>query len=105
MDSLGIPYSEFGVELSAPSRGAVVWALIREIGKEGLRERVCRHNTMARLVATRARAHPRLEVVQEPTLSICCFRYVSDACSDLTNSTSASTASWCAPAATCPAPR
>jgi glutamate/tyrosine decarboxylase-like PLP-dependent enzyme len=83
MDSLGIPYSEFGVELSAPSRGAVVWALIREIGLEGLRERVCRHNTMAQRVAERAQAHPRLEVVQAPTLSICCFRYVSEALPDL----------------------
>ncbi|HWL62265.1 MAG TPA: aminotransferase class V-fold PLP-dependent enzyme [Steroidobacteraceae bacterium] len=26
MDSLGTPYSDWGVELSAPSRGAVVWA-------------------------------------------------------------------------------
>ncbi|VAW84088.1 Pyridoxal-dependent decarboxylase [hydrothermal vent metagenome] len=78
MDSLGIPYCDFGVELSAPSRGAVVWALIREIGKTGIRERVCRHNAMAKYVAERARAHPNLEVVQEPTLSICCFRYVSN---------------------------
>lgn len=77
MDSLGIPYADFGVELSAPSRGAVVWALIREIGREGLRERVCRHNAMARRVADRAAAHPRLELVQAPTLSICCFRYVN----------------------------
>ena len=78
MDSLGIPYNDFGVELSAPSRGAVVWALIREIGKEGMRERVCRHNAMARHVAGLARAHPNLQVVQEPTLSICCFRYIND---------------------------
>ncbi len=83
LDSLGIPYADFGVELSAPSRGAVVWALIREIGRHGLRERVCRHNTMARRVAERAHAHPRLEVVREPTLSICCFRYVADDCPDL----------------------
>ncbi|MBE0616005.1 MAG: aminotransferase class V-fold PLP-dependent enzyme [Burkholderiales bacterium] len=83
MDSLGVPYSDFGVELSAPSRGAVVWALIREIGKEGMRERVCRHNAMARLVAERAHAHPNLEVVMEPTLSICCFRYVTDDWEDL----------------------
>lgn len=83
MDSLGIPYSDFGVELSAPSRGAVVWALIREIGKQGLCERVCRHNAMARLIAERAHAHPNLEVVQEPTLSICCFRYVTDEYVDL----------------------
>lgn len=77
MDSLGIPYFDFGVELSAPSRGAVVWALIREIGAQGMRERVCRHNAMARRVAQRAQAHPRLELIQPPTLSICCFRYVA----------------------------
>jgi len=83
MESLGIPYADFGVELSAPARGAVVWALLREIGVQGLRERVCRHNAMARRVAERARAHPRLQLMQEPTLSICCFRYVSDAPVDL----------------------
>jgi aromatic-L-amino-acid decarboxylase len=83
MESLGIPYADFGVELSAPARGAVVWALLREIGVQGLRERVCRHNTMARRVAERARAHPRLQLMQEPTLSICCFRYVSDVPLDL----------------------
>ncbi len=82
MDSLGIPYFDFGVELSAPSRGAVVWALIREIGKDGMRERVCRHNAMARRVAQRAQDHPRLETVQPPTLSICCFRYLAEAGGD-----------------------
>lgn len=83
LDSLGIPYADFGVELSAPSRGAVVWALLREIGRDGLRERICRHNAMARRVAARARDHPRLELLHEPTLSICCFRYVADDCADL----------------------
>ncbi|MCB1906320.1 MAG: aminotransferase class V-fold PLP-dependent enzyme [Rhodocyclaceae bacterium] len=83
MDSLGIPYADFGVELSAPCRGAVVWALLREIGREGLRERICRHNAMARHVACRADAHPELEVLQRPTLSICCFRYRGDGTGDL----------------------
>lgn len=83
MDSLGIPYGDFGVELSAPCRGAVVWALLREIGREGLRERVCRHNAMARRIAERAQTHPELEVLQAPTLSICCFRYRGDGSGDL----------------------
>ena len=30
-----------------------------------------------------ARAHPNLELMQEPTLSVCCFRYVSPDVSDL----------------------
>ncbi|WP_455217155.1 pyridoxal phosphate-dependent decarboxylase family protein [Kaarinaea lacus] len=83
MDNAGIPYYDFGVELSAPSRGAVVWALIREIGMDGLRERVTRHNAMARYVARQAEEHPNLEVVQQPTLSICCVRYVHDDWTDL----------------------
>lgn len=83
MDQLGIPYHDFGLELSAPSRGVVVWALIRELGKQGLAERVYRHNEMARQLARLAHASPQLEVVQEPTLSICCFRYVDKSVSDL----------------------
>ena len=51
MDDLGVPYYDFGVELSAPSRGVVVWALIREIGVAGMTERIRRHNDMARHIA------------------------------------------------------
>ena len=83
MDDLGVPYYDFGVELSAPSRGVVVWALIREIGRTGMAQRVRRHNDMAAHIARVARAHPNLELLQEPTLSICCFRYVSPDVEDL----------------------
>ena len=76
MDDFGIPYFDYGVELSAPCRGVVVWALIREIGVDGIRGRIQRHNEMARLLAASAKAHPKLEVLSEPTLSICCFRYL-----------------------------
>jgi aromatic-L-amino-acid decarboxylase len=77
MDDFGIPYFDYGVELSAPCRGVVVWAMIREIGVEGMRARIKRHNDMARHIADIARSHPNLELLVEPTLSICCFRYVS----------------------------
>ena len=83
MDDFGIPYYDHGVELSAPSRGVVVWALLREIGVAGLRERVRRHNDMATAIAQRARSHPKLELLLEPTLSICCFRYVAPGVADL----------------------
>jgi len=82
MDQFGVPYHDFGVELSSPSRGVVVWALIREIGKQGLKDRICRHNDMARQLAEIVNEHPQLELVQEPTLSICCFRYVGEHCTD-----------------------
>lgn len=76
LDSMGaIPYADFAVELSAPPRGVQVWAILREIGVEGMRQRIVADNDFARHVAARAHEHPRLEVLAEPVLSICGFRY------------------------------
>ncbi|WP_018150890.1 pyridoxal phosphate-dependent decarboxylase family protein [Leeia oryzae] len=83
LNDFGIPYFDYGVELSSPSRGVVVWALIREIGVSGMAERIRRHNDMASKIAQVASEHPHLELLQKPTLSICCFRYVSDKVTDL----------------------
>lgn len=74
-DDLGEPYHHLGIEHSAPSRGVRVWAILKEIGAEGMRERVIRHNDFARHLAARAQQEERLELLMEPTLSICCFRY------------------------------
>ena len=79
MDSMGTPYFDFGVELSAPPRGVMVWAILRELGVEGMRRRIVTDNDFARHVAERAHADPRLEVLAEPVLSICGFRYRTDA--------------------------
>lgn len=76
IDSMGIPYFDFAVELSAMPRGVMVWAILRELGVEGMRQRIVDDNDFARRVATRAHEHPRLEVIAEPVLSICGFRYV-----------------------------
>lgn len=83
MDDFGIPYFDFGVELSAPPRGVAVWAMLKEIGVAGMRDRVKRHNDMAQRVAERVRADSRLELVLEPSLSICCFRYIAPGIDDL----------------------
>jgi aromatic-L-amino-acid decarboxylase len=68
-------YHDFGVEQSAQSRGVTVWAALAEIGRDGMRARVRRHNDYARQVERRVRADPRLELLAPATLSICCFRY------------------------------
>jgi aromatic-L-amino-acid/L-tryptophan decarboxylase len=73
--SLGGGTPDWGVDFSTPSRGIAVWAVLKEIGAEGMRERVRRHNDFARMVAARARSEPELELLAEPQLSICCFRY------------------------------
>jgi aromatic-L-amino-acid/L-tryptophan decarboxylase len=77
-DSQGIHWFDRSVELSSPSRGVWVWAALREIGADGMRERFRRHIGFARHLADRAEAHPRLELLLQPTLSICCFRYRRD---------------------------
>jgi aromatic-L-amino-acid decarboxylase len=74
-DSQGIHWYDRSLELSAPSRGVWVWAALREIGADGIRERIRRHISLARHLAYRAEAHPRLELLLPPTLSICCIRY------------------------------
>ena len=75
LDSMGVPYFDFGVELSSPARGVMVWAILRELGVAGVRARIVADNDFARRVAAQAHAHPRLEVIAEPVLSICGFRY------------------------------
>jgi len=65
----------FNLELSAPSRGVQVWAILKEIGAKGMRERVIQHNNFARHLALRVEKDDRLELLAEPVLSICCFRY------------------------------
>ena len=77
-DSIGAPYADMGVELSAPSRGVLVWAVLRELGRAGVAARVERHVGFARHVAERVREHPRLELLLEPELSVVCFRYAAD---------------------------
>jgi aromatic-L-amino-acid decarboxylase len=75
-DDMGYLYMHYGVEQTAPSRGVQVWAILKEIGVEGVKARICRHNGYARHLAERVRSSPYLELLAPVTLSICCFRYV-----------------------------
>ena len=74
-DSPGDDYLQIGPEMSAPSRGVAVWAILKEIGVDGVRDRVSRHCSFARRVFELALADERLEPLSRPTLSICCYRY------------------------------
>lgn len=74
-DGFGELFHDFNVDQSAPSRGAVVWAVLREIGADGMRSRVRRHRDFASRLAEIVMADERMELLAPPTLSICCFRY------------------------------
>lgn len=51
-DSLGDDYLQIGPEMSAPSRGVAVWAILKEIGADGVRDRISRHCSLARHVSS-----------------------------------------------------
>jgi aromatic-L-amino-acid decarboxylase len=74
-DDLGLGTPDFGLDFSTPARGIAVWAILKEIGADGMRARVTRHLDCARRVADRARASGELDLLREPVLSICTFRY------------------------------
>ncbi|MBD0292154.1 MAG: aminotransferase class V-fold PLP-dependent enzyme [Jiangellaceae bacterium] len=73
-DQIGTPYQEWSLELSAAARGIAVWATLHEVGRDGVRQRVVGHNTLAQHLAERIRHEPALELLHEPELSVCCFR-------------------------------
>lgn len=83
-DDQGVHWFDRGVELSSPSRGVWVWAALREIGAEGMRDRVRRHIGFASHLAGRVEDHPRLELLVPPSLSIACFRYRADGLAEAT---------------------
>ena len=83
-DDHGPHWYDRSIELSSPSRGVWVWAVLREIGVDGLRQRIRRHVGFASHLAERASEHPRLELLLPPSLSICCFRYKPDGADDAT---------------------
>lgn len=74
-ESTGRGTPDWGVDFSTPSRGIAVWAILKEIGAAGVRDRIVRHNDCARLVADRSSASEELELMASPELSITCFRY------------------------------
>lgn len=67
---------DFNMEQSARSRGATVWAALKEMGATGMRARVRTHNGFARHLAARVQTSAVLEMLAPVSLSICCFRYV-----------------------------
>jgi aromatic-L-amino-acid decarboxylase len=76
-DSIAGPWADQSIELTAPPRGAVVWAVLREIGRRGVAQRVDRHLALATLLAEEVKGDERLELALEPDLSIVCFRHLA----------------------------
>lgn len=65
-------------ELSRRARGFAAWAMIRTLGRDGIRELVERHCTCARLIAERLEAEPGIAVVNDVVLNQVLIRFAVD---------------------------
>jgi glutamate/tyrosine decarboxylase-like PLP-dependent enzyme len=67
---------EYGFELSRTDRALKVWLALRQYGVEYYAHLVARHLALAKHLADLVSASDDFELVAEPELSICCFRFV-----------------------------
>lgn len=67
-------YSEWTIPLGRRFRALKLWFLMRSYGLEGLRQRIRNHVDWAHDLAGKLGAHPRLEIVTQPMLSLFTFR-------------------------------
>jgi glutamate/tyrosine decarboxylase-like PLP-dependent enzyme len=75
----GLPwYAEYGFQQTRGFRALKTWMTLAHAGRAGLSASIRRSNDLARVLAERIEAHPRLELVVPPTLSIVCFRYLPE---------------------------
>lgn len=75
----GLPwYSEYGFQQTRGFRALKTWMTIAHAGRDGLAQTIRRHNDLTGSLARAIEAHPRLELVAAPHLSIVCFRYLPD---------------------------
>lgn len=67
---------ECGFELSRTDRALKVWVALRQYGVERYTAMIRGHLELARHLARLIEESPDFELMGEPVLSICCFRYV-----------------------------
>ena len=73
----GLPwYSEYGIQQTRGFRALKLWMTLQHLGRDGVRDLVARHVTLAQRLAGLVDAAPDLERLGEVELSIVCFRCV-----------------------------
>ena len=68
-------FSNLSPEMSRRARALTVWATLRAYGRDGYRAMVERHLELARRLAEQVDGEPDLELVEDTTLNVVCFRY------------------------------
>ena len=68
-------YSDWGIQLGRRFRALKLWFVLRNFGKEGLRQKVARHLLWAEELAQQVKAHPQFDLLVEAPLATVCFRF------------------------------
>jgi aromatic-L-amino-acid/L-tryptophan decarboxylase len=70
-----INYMEYGLQLGRRFRALKLWFVLRNLGAEGIRQRLRAHIALAQEFAAWVEAAPEWEVLAPHPLSVVCFRY------------------------------
>ncbi len=74
----GLPwFSEYGFQQTRGFRALKLWMVLQSAGRQGLAQRIIRHNTLAQHLASLIDATPDFERLAPVSLSIVCFRRYS----------------------------
>lgn len=77
----GLPwFSEYGFQQTRGFRALKLWMVLQSAGRQGLEQRVRRHNALAQYLASLVDAAPDFERLAPVSLSVVCFRYVPTTC-------------------------
>lgn len=76
-------YRDWGVPLGRRFRSLKLWFVIREMGIEGIREKLRKHISLGQWLAEQVTVHSQFELLAPVVLNTVCFRYVSNAIDDL----------------------
>jgi aromatic-L-amino-acid decarboxylase len=71
----GVDMSRLGPQFSRGFSALKVWLALLAHGRAAFARRISHDAALARYLGELAEAHPELELVTPPSLSICCFRY------------------------------
>lgn len=76
----GLPwFSEYGFQQTRGFRALKLWMILQSVGRQGLAQRIIRHNALAQHLASLIDAASDFERLAPVSLSIVCFRYVPSA--------------------------
>jgi len=72
-------YRDWGVPLGRRFRALKLWFVIREMGIEGIQEKIRQHIALGKWLAKEIEAHPQFELLAPVPLNTICFRFTKGA--------------------------